>query len=201
MRIPDVSGQQNEVIDVLHRVKRDSGSRLKKLPSRFSASIWSAMTSCKVNPWCENRAGTNHAIRQIHDFYGWMAKHSPGGKCAGTLYRTEAFMRILPLERIGSKGQSKNVHIEHTVPVGVLESSLKWHKAEFSSPIELHWFLMCRSICVAFTQEEEVASRIANVPQSTNEAFGNRGQQVDNYPFRRYKRPRITCSGGTGAFA
>ena len=185
----DVSVHRNELIRVLNKVLSDTTlSRRKRFPTRYATAIWSALTGCDVDPWCAEPQGIKHSIRQIHDFYGWMAKPGKYGVCAGTIYRTENFMRM-PLERRdGSKGPNRSVHIEHTVPVADLEKSLHYRRAEFETPIDLHWFLMCHSICVAFSHKEELALSIAKVPNLRNDSFDVRGRLAHKFPFRRYRR-------------
>ncbi|MET4481603.1 hypothetical protein [Bradyrhizobium sp. F1.13.3] len=74
-------------------------------------------------------------LREFHNQLGYKALN--GGLCAGAILRTQSFMDTNP--RIGSKlGQT--VHIEHTVPVCVLESEIK--KRKFSDSTEaLAWYL------------------------------------------------------------
>ncbi len=78
---PDCSPHRAELIDVLRRAhKAATGPERKRFPSRYSPFIWSQLTGMPVRPWCDDPQGINHAIRQIHDFYGWMAKHGFGGR-------------------------------------------------------------------------------------------------------------------------
>jgi len=174
----------------LIKVLRDAhaaaeGPKQKRFPSRYSPFLWSELTGRPVNPWCAFNGGVNLAIRRLHDFYGWMAKDGPGGRCAGALYRTLDYLGLDPKQRDGSKGPGRNVHIEHAVPVGVLEKIL-WHrKADFDRPAELHRFLVHHSVCVAFTHNEERAMR-GQVAPATTDAFDSEGNPVHNYPFRRY---------------
>jgi hypothetical protein len=125
-------------------------------------------------------------IRQTHNFYGWKAKNEARGQCAGALYRTLGFMNIEPKSRDGSQGYSRNIHIEHTVPVSVLGSTLRASAQSLQSPRDMHRFLIQNSICVAFSHDEEQLLRTANVAAAWNEAFDAAGKRIDQHPFKRY---------------
>lgn len=186
--MPDVASHLEELVSVLKTVKHEAAGRPKKRhPSRFSHSIWHDLTAGKVNPWCLDPQGINHSIRQVHDFYGWMAKHGPNGTCAGTLYRTHEFMRIERAKRNGTKQEDRrNVHIEHTVPVASLILALRNERKKFTNPIALHRFLMGHSVCVAFSYDEERALGSAGVAASTNDVFDSAGKRVHDHPMKRY---------------
>ena len=128
----------------------------------------------------------NDLIRQTHNFYGWMAKNHSRGRCAGALYRTLGFMNIRPNCRDGSQKNSRNIHIEHTIPVNVLESTLRASAQSLHCPRDMHRFMIENSICVAFSHEEEKWLSPAKVPPSKNEAFDLQGKKLNQYPFRRY---------------
>lgn len=161
-------------------------STLRRDPSRFSPYLWSELTGSQVSEWCKTNAGANHCVRQIHDYYGWMAKNGKRGKCAGALYRSEQFMNLPKPLRNGSRGIDRNIHIEHVVPVAVLVKSLVFASATFASPNDLHRFLMSHSICVAITYEEQKSLDLAGVPRSSNDAFSESGKPLHQCPFQRY---------------
>jgi hypothetical protein len=96
----------------------------------------------------------NSRLRQFHDKLGFKAKQSikQGGLCAGAIFRTERF--IATQERVGAKkGQEKTVHIEHTVPVNVLESEIKDRR--FCNYTETLAWLLKHSVTTALHQHEE----------------------------------------------
>lgn len=158
----------------------------KYFPSRYSPFVWSKLSGGSVNDWCSCQAKVNHAIRQIHDFYGWMAKSGRRGVCKGTLYRTVKFMELETNQRDGSKKPTRNIHIEHTVPVDVLENFLSYESSRFKTPEELHGALISNSICVAMTHDEQKSLDRHQVPRSSNEAFSESGERIGDHPFRRY---------------
>jgi hypothetical protein len=158
----------------------------KSSPLRHSIYIWGKISSCLVNDWCDSNSGINHSIRQIHDYYGWMAKDGIKGKCRGTIYRTKEFIKINPWDRDGSKKESRNIHIEHTVPVAVLQKFLKRPDASYKHPRSLHLDLIHHSVCVAMSHQEQLSMRNI-VPNSSNTAFDKNGDPIDNRPFLRYK--------------
>lgn len=172
-----------ELLEVLREVKRDAtGQRLRRFPTRYSPSILSHLRGGQVES-----QGIGHSIRQVHDFYGWMAKAGANrGNCAGALYRTLGYLHIDRTRRDGSKQLSRNVHIEHTVPVCVLEKVLYTNLPQFRTVADLHHFLIAKSICVAFSSTEEKWLCEAGIPRSMNSAFDSLGVQQHDYPFRRY---------------
>jgi hypothetical protein len=81
----------------------DSALSPRSHPLRYSTFLFAVYRDHPIET--QDRFTCGHAIRQIHDFYGWKAKGwDTRGCCAGALYRTERYIQ-LPL------------HIEHTVPV------------------------------------------------------------------------------------
>src|ERR1700687_4869601 len=83
--------------------------------------------------------------------------------------------------RIGSKlGQT--VHIEHTVPVCVLETEIK--KRKFSDSTEALAWLLRHSIATGFRKSDEV-KYLARVKDSTDAL--NPASREWNKPFMRYK--------------
>jgi hypothetical protein len=196
-QIQDTAFHKSEVLTVLESVRKSAaGVPRKRYPSRFSPALWSEfirsrggkLSGSMVSEWCRDSLGPNHSIRQVHDFYGWMAKHGKNGGCAGTLYRSVEFMSIEQRDRDGSKSQSRNIHIEHAVPVAALEKVLGVNAPRMKGPCDLHWLLMCKSVCVALSSNEERNLRLAGVPASRSNSFDQWGECKDQFPFRRYAR-------------
>ena len=186
----DLSLHRDELIAVLERVIACAGGRRQKtFPNRYARAIWDIVTGREPDKWSVVPLGIKHSIRQIHDFYGWMAKPGTVGLCAGTIYRTELFTKIPLTERNGTKDKNKRtVHIEHTVPIADLERILRANHARFHCAADLHKFLMRYSVCVAFSRKEELLLGTARVPTSRNDAFDGGGKLVHSFPFRRYRR-------------
>ena len=169
------------------RVRSDIPLNRRTHPRRYSELLCSRLghidSSDRLN------CTTGHAIRQIHDFYGWMAKQSNNikGACAGTFYRTAGFISTPPSSRSGRK-LGGNIHVEHTVPVAALNRALP---AKFSNSSNFHWlaahrFILAHSICTAFTKDEE-ALLSGSVERSTSaHVFSISGDLVGHHPFRRY---------------
>jgi len=155
-------------------------------PSRYSPFIWSEVTGQQVREWCRCKEGVGHSIRQVHDYYGWMAKDGPRGGCKGALYRTVKFMEIEAECRDGTKQETKNIHIEHTVPIQVLRKFLSYNHARFRTPGQLHSSLISNSICVAMTHEEQNALDSFKDIRSSNPAYNSLGERVGDFPFLRY---------------
>ena len=177
-----------ELVRVLRQIKWDveGEKRLKSFPTRWSPSIFAHLRG-----EAQEKQGVGHSIRQVHDFYGWMAKAGrKRGNCAGALYRTHGYLSIERTCRDGTRWgptrKTRNVHIEHTVPVRVLEAALSANLSRFRTAENLHRFLIARSICVAFSHEEECLLRDAEIPASKNPAFDQAGRQRHNFPFQRY---------------
>lgn len=174
---------QQEVLEVLQQVKRDTAATpLQRFPTNFSPSILAAL---RGNPVDKNPVG--HSIRQIHDFYGWMAKANLSrGHCAGAIYRTSRFMSLPRTQRDGSKADTRNIHIEHTVPINTLKTVIEARHSEFTTAGQLHRFLLDHSICVAFHHEEE-SWLPGGHDGKWNDAFERTGRVVHQHPFRRYR--------------
>jgi hypothetical protein len=158
----------------------------KRFPPRYCSYLWHALNGQIAPLGVDVKFGIGHAIRQIHDFYGWMAKPGKVGGCAGALYRSEAFLELDVDARDGRKGATKNVHIEHLVPVSALEKGLKAMSGSFQSASALYAFLMDHSICVAMTQAESTMIHDSGVSRSTSPAFDSKGNKTGEHPFRRY---------------
>lgn len=178
---------KEEVAKLLSLISEENKYPPKKSsPLRYGIYIWSRISSYSVNDWCDSNLGINHSIRQIHDYYGWMAKNGIKGKCRGAIYRTKEFMKIKPCDRDGSKKETRNIHIEHTVPVSVLQKFLNRPDASYQNPRSLHLDLIRHSVCVAMSHQEQISMRNV-VANSSNPAFDENGSIIDDRPFLRYK--------------
>lgn len=98
-------------------------------------------------------------IRHFHDRLGWKAKGAlrDGGLCSGAIYRTSEFMRLPQNNRRGTK-VGQNVHIEHTVPIGVLHQHLNQQRR--GQPLSLdviYPWLLKYSVVTAFHYRENEA--------------------------------------------
>ncbi len=81
---------------------------------------------------------------------------------------------------------SRTIHIEHTVQVAVLVAALRASIGKFDTPYALHRYLIDRTICTAFSSEEEDWLRDTERWEGHYNAFKN-GEELENiYPFRRY---------------
>lgn len=168
---------------------------LRRLPTRYASDIIGEMQST-----CDTRI-IGHSIRQIHDFFGWMAKNKTyrfitdknqeqriqRGHCAGAVYRTRRYMEIETQDRNGTKKASRNVHIEHTIPIRVLTRALinRFTGIQPSTEDVLQ-FIMNISICTAFHHKDEIAMKTHNVQAMDHLAFTDRGERIGDYPFARY---------------
>ena len=176
-----------ELEKVLQRILAETQApRKKRFPSNYTPIIWKKLTGARIGDWCTDSATNtiSHCIRQIHDFYGWMAMTSttkPDGGCAGALYRTKEFIEIPPHQRDGSKKLSRNIHIEHTVTVSDIKNILRKTCEKSSSPSQVHKTILDHSICVAMShrEEESLSNGDAEIAQHTNHNIAR--------PFQRYK--------------
>ena len=123
-------------------------------------------------------------LRKFHDRFGWMAKEtSPGGKCAGALYRTKAFIQIPADKRVGKRA-GQTVHIEHTVPVNVLAK--RWIELRQSGRAQdlmpTFGWVMHHTVATAFEINEQ--KTLKGVSRSTD-CFAAGTAGFDR-PFKRY---------------
>ena len=88
-----------ELRGVLREVQQDAHRKpSRRFPTRYSESV---LLDLQGKP--REHHGVGHSIRQIHDFYGWMAKAGARrGNCAGAIYRTVGFMAIPRDQRNGT---------------------------------------------------------------------------------------------------
>lgn len=178
---------RNVLADVTRSIDANPRGRQTD-PPRYVRFLWSSLRGERVAPNDHVNGGPNHAIRQIHDFYGWKAKDAAArrGVCAGALYRSAGYMSIDHTVRDGSKGRNRTVHIEHSIPVAVLVKAIRHHLASFATPSDLHYFLVCHSICAALSYQEELTLR-GRVANSRSQAFDGNGNLCGDYPFMRYQ--------------
>jgi len=180
-----VDEHRKELCKVLRYVIDDArGERqLKRFPTNLSQKVLTKLRD-------RNEKGCGEIVRHIHDFYGWMARSGARrafrGHCAGALYRTVKYLKIPRADRNGTQGIGRNIHIEHTVQVEkVLVAALKANIGRFHTAYALHRFLLDRSVCTAFSEEEEVWLREAERGNPHYVAFN--GEELKNiYPFSRY---------------
>lgn len=185
-----IEEHHRELIEVLEQVKRDveGENRPKSFPTHLSPWIFKHLRG-----EVQDAKKIRQAIRHVHDFYGWMArtgsKRGKRSNCAGALYRTHGFLSIKRRDGTRRKkiNNTRNIHIEHTVPVKVLKAALMAKLSQFSTVEKLHRFLIERSICVAFSHEEECLLRDVGIHPSKNPAFDQDGRQLHNFPFQRYR--------------
>ena len=133
-------------------------------------------------------AGTfNMDFRHWHNRFGWKAGDAlPNrGLCSGAIYRTERFMVLDQAARNGAAA-NQTVHIEHTIPVSVLDH--KWRLvrqangwAATSLEGTYAWMLV-HSVTTAFHTDEEAG--LTGV-QRANPAMDD-GSPVFGKPFLRY---------------
>lgn len=189
-----IDDHRKELAQALCAARRDienySARPKRTYPPRYATFIWFMIRKepvpAEISINMKNSEG--HAVRQIHDFYGWKAKGTTKerGLCSGSLYRTAGYMAHPPDVRAGQKGHNRTVHIEHSVPVSVLLKLLKFHANDFETPADLHNFLILHSVATAFSAEEEGHMK-GVVVSSRNLAFQNTGERTGDHPFLRYK--------------
>lgn len=159
-------------------------------PPRYIASLCDAAGERALHPDLRCKQGLGHVVRQIHDFYGWKAKGSPEnrGVCAGTLYRSVGFMRLNVADRVGARVPKditrgiKNIHIEHTVPVGSITTWIKKSASAGCEHAALHGWIIGRSVCTAITEHQRLVLADAEKEKTTV-----RTVERDHLPFTRYQ--------------
>ena len=141
-------------------------------------------------------AQISDCIRKIHDFYGWMAKNAGHffGGCSGCIYRTAGFLDIDPTLRDGSNKTSRNIHVEHLVPVKMLREHLL--DSPLQHPEDLLALLLDSSICVAMSHNEERLLSPSGVPKDSSPSLTLDFLDVEK-PFLRYA-PMLSSSLNTG---
>ena len=130
------------------------------------------------------KSGPGMALRKLNDKFGWRAAGTVGtrGLCSGAIYRTESFIRIPPLERSGGK-KTGNVHIEHTVPIGVLAE--RWSAYRAASQVDataaIAWSLV-HCVCTAFAAKD----RNLLTPWNSKTKCFDPESDWYHLPFKRY---------------
>ncbi len=130
-------------------------------------------------------APTVPRIRSIHNDFGFRANdESRNGKCAGTIFRTELFIKTE--KRIGgkTKKEPKSIHLEHIVPANVLKNELK--NRSFLPIHERADFLLKHSVVTALHNKEPSDGTFKGCSRSTN-SFDKSHPEYDR-PFLRYRR-------------
>lgn len=123
-----------------------------------------------------------HLIRELHNELGFRAEQR-GRKntqlCAGSIFRTEQFIRTE--KRIGNKN-GRTVHIEHTVPICVLDGQFQSIPGQIDEKGALEWFFK-HSVATAFHVNE--VQHLRGVHRNTN-AFLPESPDHQK-PFLRYR--------------
>jgi hypothetical protein len=178
-----IERHREELKSVLLGLKRsieDRNRDYRTHPPRYAEELLLGLREDRIS-----QSDLGHAVRQIHDFYGWKAKdcRERRGVCSGALYRSEGYLMIDPSARNGSRKTERDVHIEHTVPISVLVRALE--KQCFATAADLHDFLMRHSVCAALSGDEERLLKTRFVPAYRHDAF-KEGIRVADHPFSRY---------------
>jgi hypothetical protein len=134
-----------------------------------------------------NNVVRNSDIRHLHNRFGWQA--CEGKLCAGTLYRTEAFMLLADDRRCAIKALGQTIHLEHTVPVATLAARIADFKRGTVDDTIL-WFLV-HSVTTAVTdgQDCERQTMVQTGQSRLSHAFTT-GHPDQDLPFRRYRADR-----------
>lgn len=186
-----ITEHQADLIRTLRAIKGsvDAGLGGQTHPPRYAGFLWCSLSGQPVSSSDQVSSGRSHAIRQIHDFYGWKAKGRVGrrGVCSGAFYRSAEYMATDLQARDGSKGPNRNIHIEHSVPTRVQLKALA--RRDFDAPADLHDFLIRNSVCSALSFEEQRLMDRAGVARSTHPAFNEAGELIVDrpFPFLRYR--------------
>lgn len=131
------------------------------------------------------------AVRKFHDKVGFCAKGrvQTGGLCAGTIFRTAAFIDLPQEARSGARPRSgaslPTIHIEHTVPANVLARELA-SKVDAGASLEvgLAWLLK-HSVTTAMKKGQD-ADFLKGVTRTTT-AFNLCPEEAEK-PFKRYSK-------------
>lgn len=102
--------------------------------------------------------GSRDDVRKFHDVFGWGAKNPI--RCAGAIYRSQAFMELDPGHRDASRPRNlpkcnwpRNMHIEHTVLASQLHDM--WLARPFDAPVSPVFFLSNGIATAMHVTEEE----------------------------------------------
>src|SRR5205814_1876893 len=124
-----------EIERVLREVKRRirTAPSRKTYPPRYARFLFAWLRGQEIPK--DDDVGKNDrpgVLYGVTNFYGWKAlgKVNDLGLCSGALYRSARYLAIPLDKRNGSKRNKQvkqNVHIEHTIPVGVLMKALRFY--------------------------------------------------------------------------
>jgi hypothetical protein len=190
----DLEYERNQAFEYWQKIKWEA----------FNRSI-DKVVSTLHNPNIDlnaKKTDINSRIRKIHDRLGYRAFGSglsglnEGGLCAGALYRSESFIKTKQELRDGRNRDKKavpehlvTVHIEHTVPVGVLVSQLIEMSQIFqlSSETVLDWLLR-HSVTTAMLHGQGKTGELVRSGYAIKTDVFAKKHDDENYPFRRYQR-------------
>jgi hypothetical protein len=185
--------EKNQAIECWTRIKWDAfNNSIDKLVS----ALQNQNVSLKAK-----KTDINSRVRKLHDRLGYRAFGSglsglgQGGLCAGALYRSESFIKTKQELRDGRNRNKQDVpehlvtvHIEHTVPVGVLVSQLiaMSNITQLSSEVVQAWLLRY-SVTTAMLHEQGRSGEIVRSGYSSKTNVFVDNHDDKNYPFRRYQ--------------
>lgn len=152
----------------------------------------------------------SHRLRVFHDILGYKAKDTAekGGLCVGCVYQSKGFQQI-PFEQRSGRKVSQTVHVEHTLPIRVLEKCIGMfytkHIAERDLELIdqdlwnqtwLYWFLFKYSVTTAMTPDEghEYPRGLVRHGLGRNSHALDQNHMYFNQPMLRYEqRTQIFC--------
>lgn len=173
---------RKELISVSCHVKEklggNKGNPLKKIEKILDESFYGSH---------DHVICTGDKIRKVHDDFGWAARHKNKKIfcCSGALYRTSGYINIETSSRNGERGPSKNVHIEHTIPVNSLMSYLSSMGKNISIADFKYAFLRA-SVCTAFSEHERLSMSRSGVKRASHDEFQSPLYSSSARPFIRY---------------
>jgi hypothetical protein len=127
---------------------------------KYLSKIGTAIQCADYESYNKRLQENGDFFRKLHDYYGWKAKNAQTdrrGGCAGSLYRSSKYMKILPDERIGSR-KGQNVHIEHVVPINLIPRLIWGHRKFLNDCESIFDFVLKISVCAAVDQKNERGS-------------------------------------------
>lgn len=142
------------------KTKIENTKNPKLNPYSISFQLAGLIASLKTNENKETLKYISDRIRKFHDFYGWMAKGESTnlGVCSGTFFRSSGYLSIPPKDRSGKQIDKYNeygVHVEHSVPVKVLQNILIKNIDDDSKPEDVFKYIVKYSICTGFSRVNE----------------------------------------------
>lgn len=160
--------------------------------TRSDGRCWIADPPRPLVRICDGKGtNLNSQLRQLHDGWGYCAKGTlaRGGLCAGTIYRTSAFIARPQLERNGVRAaRGGTVHVEHTVPIASLVHQIAGmdEQTRGDVPHMLAWLLRHSVTCAFERGQEHFRTPFTT---STNAFDPNVAAEFDR-PFARYQHLR-----------